>query len=210
MEELVTVREQAYTGIRQAIIAGEFRPGERLPELTLSEKFGIARTAVREALSQLERDGLVSRRSGLGVMVAHYDEKRILGLRKLRSCLECLAAREAAENCTPVDAARLAEMVAASSKIGTDFEHLSEFQHYDEMFHLHVAEIARIPLLRDILQNQRVLIQLLSAAHDHIPVSDRTESRVLTLGEHRRLAALISEHKADEAERLMLAHVLRT
>lgn len=59
LDEYLPLREVVFNALRQAIIEGEFQPGERLMEVTLANKLGVSRTPVREAIRMLELEGLV-------------------------------------------------------------------------------------------------------------------------------------------------------
>lgn len=87
--------EQAYRRLRASIVAGEFQPGERVSELTVSARLGMSRTPVREALRRLQSDGLVMP-SGRGVVIATLLPSQILDTYGVRAVLEGLTAELAA------------------------------------------------------------------------------------------------------------------
>ena len=62
MNEYLPLRDVVFNTLRQAILKGELKPGERLLEIALAERLGVSRTPVREAMRKLEQDGLLSRK----------------------------------------------------------------------------------------------------------------------------------------------------
>ena len=99
--------------LREAIVAGEFAPGARLSENAVAATFGVSRTPVREALAQLEREGLVLTVARTGVFVRAIDAREAEEIYETREALETQAARLAARRQTPVTIAQLRERLAA-------------------------------------------------------------------------------------------------
>lgn len=97
----------AYEAIRQAIVEGHYRPGQRLVEQRLAETHALSRTPVREALKQLDAEGLVHIEPNRGAVVRPLTLQDVEDLYELRAELEAYAARRAA---TRIDAAGLAEI----------------------------------------------------------------------------------------------------
>jgi len=95
--------ETAYRYIRSAIQGGQFKPGERLREYELAEQIGLSRTPIREALSRLETEGLVSHDATRGVVVAELDYSMVTELYYMREVLEGTAARLVAQHASDVE-----------------------------------------------------------------------------------------------------------
>ena len=74
MDALLPLRDVVFKTLRQAILTGELKPGERLMEIHLAEKLGVSRTPIREAIRQLELEGLVVMIPRKGAQVAHMTE----------------------------------------------------------------------------------------------------------------------------------------
>ncbi|TNB76885.1 GntR family transcriptional regulator [Arthrobacter sp. BB-1] len=92
-----SLREQALSALRTAITSGELEPGRHLVETELSEMLQISRGTLREALRQLEQEGLVSAGPRGRLSVRHLDEKEIRDIYTVRAALESLAARTLCE-----------------------------------------------------------------------------------------------------------------
>ncbi|MGB1642070.1 MAG: GntR family transcriptional regulator, partial [Paracoccaceae bacterium] len=95
----MSTHPDAYTLILEAIDAGVFKPGDRLVEVDLADRFGVSRTPVREALQRLETQSLLTR-DGRSLIVASLDHNQVAELYAVRAELEGLAARLAARHAT--------------------------------------------------------------------------------------------------------------
>jgi DNA-binding GntR family transcriptional regulator len=95
--EKKSLREQALAALRTAITSGELEPGKHLVETELSEMLQISRGTLREALRQLEQEGLLSAGPRGRLSVRHLDAKEIRNIFSVRAALESLAARELCE-----------------------------------------------------------------------------------------------------------------
>jgi len=94
------LRQQAEQAIRQALIDGQFLPGQRITERELTTSLGVSRTLIREALRQLESEGLISVIPNRGTVVRELSADEIQDLYAIRAVLEGLAARKFAEKST--------------------------------------------------------------------------------------------------------------
>lgn len=109
--QAVSVRQVAEETLRTAIVTGRLLPGQRLPERMLGELAGVGRTTVREAVRQLESEGLITVVPHRGPIVAVLSEKETRDLYELRAMLEGQAARLCAERGAPGHAAALLRSV---------------------------------------------------------------------------------------------------
>lgn len=96
--QLVTLRHQIATQIRQAILDGSLRPGERVVERTLASEIGASVTAVREAVIQLEAEGLITKRSNTATNITSLTGDEIAQTFAVRHTLERMAVAEAAKH----------------------------------------------------------------------------------------------------------------
>lgn len=95
-----SLRGKVFQKIREEILSGVYQDGEELREVTLGEKLGVSRTPVREALRQLELEGLVTIVPNKGAYVTSISRKDVEDIYKIRSLLEGLCARWATKNIT--------------------------------------------------------------------------------------------------------------
>ena len=90
-DAFLPLRDVVFKTIRQAILTGELKPGERLMEIHLANKLGVSRTPIREAIRQLELEGLVIMVPRKGAQVASITEKSLTDVLEVRLALEKLA-----------------------------------------------------------------------------------------------------------------------
>jgi len=102
-----TLRKKAYETLKTNILNGHLRRGERLSEVRLMREFKIGRTPVREALNQLEREGLVVSRPNRGYSVTNFDINTVCDLLIVREGLDAIAAEHAAEVASDAELRRL-------------------------------------------------------------------------------------------------------
>ena len=93
MNEYLPLRDVVFNTLRQAILKGELKPGERLMEIALAERLGVSRTPIREAMRKLEQEGLVQYERNVGCSVAQVSSQDVYEICLLRATLEILAAR---------------------------------------------------------------------------------------------------------------------
>src|SRR6187431_2890956 len=100
--------------LEEAILEGDLKPGERLRAEALAQRYGTSRTPVREALLQLEAQGLVEVEPNRGAVVRPFDRADLLDLYEVRALLEPAAAARAARRIGPDDIGRLEQLCAES------------------------------------------------------------------------------------------------
>jgi DNA-binding GntR family transcriptional regulator len=110
MKDVKPPQKDAYSSILEAIDVGVYRPGDRLVESDLAERFGMSRTPIREALQRLETQSLLTR-DGRSLIVASLDHNQMAELYVVRTELEGLAARLAARHATEEEVQVLQDMV---------------------------------------------------------------------------------------------------
>lgn len=128
-----TLTAQAYERIEQLIVQLELRPGQALSEIELSERLGIGRTPVREALQRLAREHLVQVLPQRGVLVSEIDIKRQLRLLETRREVERLVARCAARRATEAERAQFSELAREFSAAAKQGDH-ERFMRADKAF----------------------------------------------------------------------------
>ena len=109
MNEYLPLRDVVFNTLRQAILRGELKPGERLMEIQLAEKLGVSRTPIREAIRKLELEGLVLMIPRKGGEVAKISEKSLRDVLEVRRSLEELAIELACQRMTDEEIEQLGE-----------------------------------------------------------------------------------------------------
>lgn len=113
MNEFLPLRDVVFNTLRQAILTGELKPGERLMEIHLANKLGVSRTPIREAIRKLELEGLVTMISRRGAEVAQITEKSMNDVLEIRRALDALCVELACERITEEDLGRLKQACEA-------------------------------------------------------------------------------------------------
>ena len=101
MDEFLPLRDVVFNTLRQAILTGELKPGERLMEIHLANRLGVSRTPIREAIRKLELEGLVTMIPRRGAEVAQITEKSMNDVLEVRRTLDALSAELACERISP-------------------------------------------------------------------------------------------------------------
>ena len=100
MDEFLPLRDVVFNTLRQAILTGELKPGERLMEIHLANRLGVSRTPIREAIRKLELEGLVTMVPRKGAEVAQITEKSMNDVLEVRRALDALCAELACDRIT--------------------------------------------------------------------------------------------------------------
>jgi len=195
------LREIVFEHLREAIIGGNLRPGERLMEMQLAEEMGVSRTPVREAIRKLELEGLVIMVPRRGAYVSDLSIKDVAETYEIRAALEALAAGLAAERITADESEELERILVSIGQCiaNNDLERSIEL---DEQFHGVLYRASKNERLVQIINNLREQIQRFRATSLGTP--GRLEA---VFSEHTKIAEAISERNAALAERLAMEHI---
>ncbi|MCA9860091.1 MAG: GntR family transcriptional regulator [Thermomicrobiales bacterium] len=161
MPEKRALSDDVASRLRAAILSGAFAPGERLREEALARALGVSRGPVREALAELERQGLVVLNRNRGAVVAQKPRDALEELYTLRLAIEDLAIRRAAEASDP---AAIAQMLAVIEAMQTAIDRgitEQEAAEFDLGFHDLIYEAAHHRRLNDMWANMRPQIHVL-------------------------------------------------
>lgn len=187
-----------YERIREAIVRGEYRPGEPLSEIALAREFGTSRTPVREAIHRLEIESIVERTSG-GARVRASSPEEILDIYEVRITLESAAAHAAALRATEYDRVRLRAAHDAMRQTG---DSPTERADTNRQFHEAIWEASHSPTLVDLLH--RLNIHLIRYPSTTLAYGDRWKD---VLHEHEELLTAIERGDNDAAHRIAEEHM---
>lgn len=197
IERHQTLREKILETIRDAILKGSLRPGERVSEPELAERFGISRTPIREAFRQLESEGYLEVVPRKGAVVASLSERDIVEFYSIKSILEGHAARIAAERMSDRDVERLEAINTKLQQIAAAGDIKSFFRVHDEFHELFIKVSGNDKLVE--LINQLVLkfnrLRLASLSQP-----GRME---ISVQEHRKIIEAFRCHDGEKAENLV-------
>jgi DNA-binding GntR family transcriptional regulator len=195
------LRELVFESLREAIIAGQLKPGERMMEIQLAEEMGVSRTPIREAIRKLELEGLVVMVPRKGAYVAGLSLKDVAEVFEIRRALEGLASELAADRITEAELENLERYLV---KIAEEIEvgDLNKVVDTDTDFHTLLYQASRNQRLSLIISNLREQIQRFRATSLAIPGRMKE-----ALEEHRQIVEAISSRDGETARRLAQEHI---
>jgi DNA-binding GntR family transcriptional regulator len=146
------LRDVVYNTLRNAILRGELKPGERLMEMHLANKLGVSRTPIREAIHMLEQEGLAVTIPRKGAQVAKMTEKDLQDVLEIRDSLDELAVSMACKRMTVEQLDELREAME-HFKLATTTGEVRKIVEADEEFHNVIYRMANNPKLEVIVNN---------------------------------------------------------
>ncbi len=200
----LTLADSIYESLQAAIVLGDLRPGERLKEPELAQRYGTSRGPLREAILRLEAHKLARVTPRSGARVTSLSMEQLLDIYQTREVLEGMACRLACVNMADSEISELQELLNRHS-LGIEQQQGRQYfyQEYDLDFHYLIAKgsgnaiIAQI-LCEDLYHLMRMYRYKFS----------RIRGRAYrALKEHRRIADAIAERDGELAEFLMRRHI---
>jgi len=197
IEPLGAVRERVLASLRQEIIAGSLRPGDRLVERELAERLGVSRVPVREAIRALVAEGFVHFETPRRTVVRRLTPHDVQELFELREALEVYAAGLAAARATAEDLAQVQELLdlAATATEAGDAEMITDV---NSRLHDRIVAMAGNSLLTEALEPVAGRLRWMTRRNEEWPQ---------LLVEHRELYEAIASGDPDRARAHALAHV---
>jgi DNA-binding GntR family transcriptional regulator len=200
---MVKAVNSAYRAIREGILAGNFAQGSHITARQLAEATGLSRTPVREAMRQLNAEGLITLIPNRGAFVASWTENEIEQIYELRVLLESFAAQVAAERISDEQCSALKALAEAMGELverrPIDVEAIAEV---NDRFHKGVLEACGNPRLRDLLGAiTEVPLQLSTFRRYSIDELRRSASQ------HAELVSALLVRDGDWARSVMTAHI---
>jgi DNA-binding GntR family transcriptional regulator len=199
-------RNQVTDAVRAAILDGRLHPGQPIPERPLAQDLQISRAPVREALRELEKEGLVVTRPHRGTYVASFSDEDVLEIYSLRATLEMMAIGRAVERATARDIDDLTSLIGQMEQHApTSF---SETIRVDLLFHRRICEIAahrRLLDAWDVLANQ---LRALYTITDVPMLVTSLYGYVDQMGErHRPIVEAIRQHDVGLGQQHISTHI---
>jgi DNA-binding GntR family transcriptional regulator len=191
-------QKDAYSLLLEAIDIGVYKPGDRLVESDLAERFGVSRTPIREALQRLETQSLLER-DGRSLIVASLDHNQMAELYVVRRELEGLAAKLAARHATKEEINVLREMVEADDAL---VDNPTELAKANRRFHeqIHLASHNRYLVQQlDLVPRTMALMATTSLAAE-----GRGE---IAQSEHKGIVDAISARDEGQAQAALKEHI---
>lgn len=196
-----SLRGKVFNRLRNDILNGIYKPDENLIETKLSEVLGVSRTPVREAIRQLELEGLVQSIPNKGAVVKGISAQDIEDIYTIRMLIEGLAAKWAAEKITEEELTELREALDLEEFYTSrnDSNHLMQF---DNKFHEIIFKASKSKPLMHTLSTFHHYVQRARNASLESPVRAKE-----VLNEHRAIYLAILARDPDKAEQLTIQHI---
>ncbi len=197
------LREVIFESLRQAIIMGELKPGERLMEIQFAEKMGVSRTPVREAIRKLELEGLIIMIPRKGAHVAELSVKDIINVLEIRSSLEGLATKLAAQRINEEELKELKKTVDEFAEFMEE-NNVQELAEKDIKIHDLIYRASKNDKLIPIITNLKDQVHRFRVAY----LKDYNTSKEL-VKEHQEIYNAIEKRDDILAEKLAYTHIKR-
>jgi DNA-binding GntR family transcriptional regulator len=199
-------KSKAYTALKQAImemdIYGTKEP-IRLDERTLSERLGISRTPIREALVMLGQEGFVKTLPRRGIFVVRRTKREVVELIQAWAALESMAARLITQHASDAEIGTLFGLFQEFGKDHRPQDHLGEYSSANITFHQALIALSGSEVLTDMTRNP--LLHVRGIRRIAIGRDNRAER---SIGDHLNIIAALRNRDADLAERLARQHTL--
>ena len=195
------LRDVVFHTLRQAILKGDLKPGERLMEIKLAEKLGVSRTPIREAIRKLELEGLVVMIPRKGAAVANITEKDTKDVLEVRRTLEMFAVEVACERITPEQLEKL-KTAAQEFKEAKGSMDLIRIAETDINFHEVIYEATHNERLVQMLNNLRE--NMYRYRIEYLKDPNYYDSLV---GEHLKILQAIESGDKENARIYMKDHI---
>jgi DNA-binding GntR family transcriptional regulator len=191
-------QSDAYKMIVDAIDAGTYKPGDRLVESELADRFQVSRTPIREALQRLETQSMLAR-DGRSLIVASLDHTQLAELYEVRAELEGLAAQLAAQHATPEEIRVLHDMIASDREI---IDQPVKLSRSNRRFHNQIHLASRNRYLMSQLKLVHRSMALLASTS--LAVDGRGE---MSLNEHQKIVDAIEARDREAADKALKNHI---
>ena len=201
MNEYLPLRDVVFNTLRQAILRGELKPGERLMEIQLANKLGVSRTPIREAIRKLELEGLVLMIPRKGAEVADISEKSLRDVLEVRKALEELAVQLACDKITK-------EEIEDLKKAAEDFKKILKSRDITEIAE---ADVRFHDIIFMATDNQK-LVQLLNSLREQmyrfrVEYLKKEEVHPQLIAEHEKIIEHIMERDKVKASAIVSEHI---
>lgn len=204
--QYMPLRDVVFHTLREAILHGELKSGERLMEIKLANRLGVSRTPIREAIRMLELEGLVIMVPRKGAQVAQITEKDLKDVLEVRMGLEELAVKFACERITP-------EQMSKLEQAAREFETQVYSVEQEDITALAEADVKFHELIYQATGNQR-LVQLINNLREQmyryrIEYLKDVKIRESLIEEHNAICQALKNRDAQSAYRYTFVHISR-
>ena len=201
MNAYLPLRDVVFNTLREAILKGDLKPGERLMELQLASKLGVSRTPIREAIRMLEQEGLAVTTPRKGAEVAKMTLKDMEDVLEIRDALDELAVRIACQKISDAQLKQLEDMKELFEK-STQTGNVKKNAEADVTFHDVIYEATGNPKLVTLLNNLREQVYRYRVEYMKDPKNYPT-----VIAEHEAILESLKNRDVKNAVEAMHVHV---
>ena len=194
-----TVADSVYFWMKEAIIRGEFQPGERLAQDRITERLGVSRTPVRDAMKRLEAEGLIIVKPRCGAVVFDISEKRLTEIYEIRILLEQHCAAKA---CAIITDEQIGEIERHNLKMKDCMRNSRQFMEEDRLFHRAWCEVSGCTGTIEILETLWTRCDAFKSIYYSLDGKARD-----TLNEHAKIIQAFRERDIEAVKRAINSHL---
>lgn len=200
-DDMGNIRDSVFSILRNAILDGKLEPGQRLVERRIAEQLKISRTPVREAIRQLQLEGLVIYIPRKGVIVSEFDKESIKEIQLIRAVLEALGCSIAAEKISDKELEHLNAIVKQMSD-GSHKNDSVKLSSLNGKFHECIRKAANSPRLYGMTSTLSEYVDKFTR------LTYTSASRIEeAIAEHNKIIDALSKHDSSAAHDVMKIHV---
>lgn len=203
-EDNYSLSARVYRNIRDGILSGKYKKDAELREKAIGDELGVSRTPVREALRQLELEGLVAFTPNKGASVIGVSLEDIKDIYEIRAHLEGLCAKWAAKNINEELMAELEENIDLAEFYKSKGHYEQSFK-LDNRFHEIIYEASGSRELKRVLRDYHQYLQRVRK----VTLQDEQRANASML-EHKKIAEAIKKHDGEAAEQFAKSHIIST
>jgi DNA-binding GntR family transcriptional regulator len=189
--------------LEEEILKGEFIPGSKLDEGSLSKKFSVSRTPIREALRQLSASGLIELIPNRGAFLVQLSTNRLVEMFEVLAELEGMCGRLAARRITDAQRKELMESLESCRKSEKDQQEVDAYYHSNDEFHSIIHRATQNQFLIDTVENIERRLRPYRRVQLHVPQRKKDSVK-----EHGLIVEAILAGEAELAEKRMQGHIL--
>ena len=201
MDEFLPLRDVVFNTLRQAILTGELKPGERLMEIHLANKLGVSRTPIREAIRKLELEGLVVMIPRKGAEVAKITVRDLKDALEVRLAIDSLSVKLACERLDENDKTKIKQACVAFRE-AVKSENVQAIVEGDERFHNTIYRASKNQKLITIAMNLRE--QVYRYRFEYVKDFSYHENLIR---EHDQITEAILKGDVETAQKIMKEHI---
>lgn len=201
-----TYKTRVYAALKQAIVNMDIYSVDDatwLDERQLSEKLGVSRTPVREAVAMLEQEGFVKSMPRRGIMVLKKTKREVIEMIQAWAALESMAARLACQNAKNADVAKLRKLFQGFNESHKPTDYLNEYSNVNIQFHQALIKLGGSDALIEMTSN--ILMHVRGVRQMTIGRDDRATR---SMADHLAIIEALERRDTDGAERLCRDHTL--